>query len=136
MQQTVYFIDTQNKSLETFTQLIQQEQIQVVLDIRQNICQNSNPILYPDILEKYLFHIQIGFRKLSQELSSNQSEVRKSIRYQEALYYLECGLSFDYKIAILTNDLRIQCKIVKNDLVRRGYKVVEVLDKIPENKPV
>lgn len=123
MQQKVYIIDNQNKSIEDFIELLQQNKIQVLVDIRKNPNSSFRPIFNQDVLEKYFSHLKIGYKFLGKELSTNTIEIRKTVNYQNGLYYIECGLEFNYKVALFSDGLN---KILISDLERKGFEIVKL----------
>ena len=132
MQNKIYFIDYRKQDIETLTKTLKVNQIQVLVDIRQNPYSITRPIFNKDVLEKYFKYVDIGYKFLGKELGANSftdyDKHRKALTYQNGIYYLECGLEFNYKIALMFDDSSNHNNL-EVDLKRKGYEV-ELLEKV------
>lgn len=126
MQNKIYFIDYRNQNIESVTEILKSNHIQVLVDIRQNPYSVIRPFFNKDVLEKYFKYVDVGYKFLGKELGANSftdyDRNRKTLTYQNGIYYLECGLEFDYKIALLFDDNNNQSNL-GTDLKRKGYEV-------------
>ncbi len=132
MQNKIYFIDYRKQDIESLTKKLKFNQIQILVDIRQNPYSISRPIFNKDVLEKYFKYVDVGYKFLGKELGANSftdfDKHRKALTYQNGIYYLECGLEFNYKIALMYDDTNNQINL-EIDFKRKGYET-ELLERV------
>ncbi len=140
----IFTIGIGNQPIQDFIQNLQNYNIQAVIDIRSKPYSRYRPDYNRPTLQKHLLANKIGYKfqgdKLggipsNPELYTNElpdyEKIRKTIHYQQGLDYLEKGLEFDCRMALLCacSDYT-KChryNLVGWDLERLGYEVIHIL---------
>ena len=141
---TIHTIGIGNQSIQNFISNLQINQIQAVIDIRSKPYSRYLPDFNKVKLEQHLVTNKIGYRFLGQELGGipkdpkiltnelpDYEKIRKTILYQQGLDYLEKGLEFNCRMALLcacsdyTKCHRLN--LVGVDLEHLGYELIHIL---------
>ena len=140
----IYTIGIGNQPIQVFIKNLKKYNIQAVIDIRSKPYSRYRPDYNRQALQNHLSANKIGYKfqgdKLggipnNPELLTNNlpdyEKIRKTILYQQGLGYLEKGLEFNCRMALLCacSDYT-KChrhNLVGVDLERLGYKVVHIL---------
>ncbi len=140
----IFTIGIGNQPIQDFIQNLKKYNIQAVIDIRSKPDSRYRPDYNRQTLQKHLLTNKIGYKfqgdKLggipsNPELYTNElpdyEKIRKTIPYQQGLDYLEKGLEFDCRMALLCacSDYT-KChryNLVGKDLERKGYEVMHIL---------
>lgn len=130
MQKLFYTIDCSQRKIEDFISLLHSRQVNLIIDVRSNPMENSISSFNQNVLEQYLINEKISYKFMGREFGhlTKNKESRTTIKYLNSLNYLEAGLEFNYRIALMSADLDIlsPIKILKEDLQQRGYKVMNL----------
>jgi len=139
----IYTIGIGNQPIDDFIHNLQKHNIQAVIDIRSKPYSRYRPNYNRQTLEKHLLANKIGYKFQGDTLGGIPSnpelyindlpdyeKIRKTIPYQQGLDYLEKGLEFDCRMALLCacSDYA-KChryNLVGRDLERLGYEVIHI----------
>lgn len=139
----IYSIGYGNRSISDFIQILKDNQIQVVVDVRSMPYSRYRPAFNSKALAQNLTDVGIGYMFKGNELGGKPKDValqsndlpdydkiRKTISYQQGLYYLECGIELGFRIAVLCACLdHTDChrnKLIGVDMARKGYEVYHI----------
>lgn len=139
-----------NLSLKNFIENLQKNDIQVLVDVRTNPFSRFRPEFNKRAFEitlaefgiKYIHQPNLGGKPKNQEYYTNgkldYDKLRRSIPYLQGIEYLEAGLSFGYKIAIMCSELDYhdchRYHLIGEDMVKRGWEVLHI-NKFGELEP-
>lgn len=128
METVFYTIDCSEKRIEDFIALLHNRQINLIIDVRPNPIENSISGFNQNVLEQYLINENISYKFMGKEFGhiSKNKESRMTINYLNSLSYLEAGLEFNYRIALMSDDFLNPIKILGEDLKQRGYEVLNL----------
>ncbi|MFC4687846.1 hypothetical protein ACFO4P_12955 [Epilithonimonas pallida] len=129
MQKLFYTIDCSKRKIEDFISLLHSRQVNLLIDVRPNPMENSISSYNCNVLEQYLINEKISYKFMGRELGylTKMKESRMTINYLNSISYLEAGLEFNYRIALMSADSDIQITIIEADLRKRGYEVMKLL---------
>jgi uncharacterized protein (DUF488 family) len=131
-----------NLSLKNFIENLQKNNIEILVDVRSNAFSRFRPefnkrafeIILSEFGIKYIHQPNLGGKPKNEEFYTNgkldYDKLRKSIPYLQGIDYLEAGLSFGYRMAIMCSEL--DCKnchrfhLIGNDMHHRGYEVLHI----------
>lgn len=136
----IYTIGYGNRSISDFIQILKDNQIQVVVDVRSmpysrfRTAFNSKALAQSltDVGIDYMFKgKELGGRPKDSNLQTNNLPDYEKIRitefYQQGLCDLECGIELGYRIVILCACLNhTDChrnKLIGVDLALKGYEI-------------
>ncbi|WP_300673486.1 DUF488 domain-containing protein [Soonwooa sp.] len=145
----LYTLGYGNLSLKNFIENLQKNEIQVLIDIRTNpksrwMPEYNRASLSASLQEtgiKYGFQgDSLGGKPKDTNLYTNGKldylKIRKTLKYQQGLEYLEKGIELGLRIAILCaeQDFRVchRYTLIGEDLHQRGY---EILHLDPKGEP-
>jgi len=142
MQTTIYSIGYGNRRMSEFIKLLENNEIQLVVDVRTNPYSRWKPefnakafqITLSEVGIQYIHKSELGGKPKGEELYTNGNldydKLRKSLSYLQGLEYLEKGLEFNYKIGIMCSELNPhEChrhSLIGEDLCRRGWEVIHI----------
>lgn len=139
-----------NLSLKNFIENLQKNEIQLVVDVRTNPFSRFRPEFNKKTFEitlsefgiRYIHKPELGGKPKKEEFYQNgkldYDKLRKSIPYLQGIEYLERGIEFGCRMAIMCSEL--DCKnchryhLIGNDMHRRGWDVLHI-DKQGELQP-
>ncbi len=139
----IYTIGYGNRAISNFIQILKDNQIQVVIDVRSVPYSRYRPAYNTKSLEKHLTDVGIGYMFKGNQLGGmpkdsdlqtndlpDYEKIRKTLSYQQGLSDLECGIEMGYRIAILCACLNhTDChrnKLIGVDMARKGYEVYHI----------
>ncbi|MFK7101054.1 DUF488 domain-containing protein [Flavobacterium oreochromis] len=139
----IYTIGYGNRSISEFIQILKNNQIQVVVDVRSVPYSRYRPAFNSNTLEKHLADFGISYMFKGNELGGlpkdpnlqtdnlpDYEKIRKTLHYQQGLSDLECGSELGYRIALLCACLHHKdChrnKLIGIDLAKRGIVVMHI----------
>ena len=143
MQTKLYTIGYGNRKIEDFIMLLKKYEINLLVDIRSMPYSRFRPSFNKNVLEQYLVNENIDYRFLGKELGGipenkdlyindipDYQKMRQTLNYQNGIRYLESGMEFNYKMAIMCAELDFRkChrhNLVGVDLQKRGYEVLHI----------
>ncbi|MFK7048479.1 hypothetical protein FLACOL_01577 [Flavobacterium columnare] len=139
----IYTIGYGNRSISEFIQILKDNQIQVVVDVRSIPYSRYRPAFNSNALEKHLVDSGISYMFKGNELGGlpkdpnlqtdnlpDYEKIRKTLPYQQGLSDLECGIELGYRIALLCACLHHKdChrnKLIGKDLAEKGITVLHI----------
>lgn len=147
---TIFSVGYGNRTLKKFIEILQKNEIQLLVDVRTNPISRWKPEFNKKAFEitltefgiQYIHKPQLGGKEKNQEFYTNgkldYDKLRKSIPYLQGLEYLERGIEFGCRMAVMCSELDFQdCHrytLIGDDMKRRGWEVLHI-DKQGELQP-
>ena len=136
----IYSIGYGNRSISDFIQILKDNQIQVLVDVRSMPYSRFRTVFNSKALAQSLTDVgidymfkgkELGGRPKNPNLQTNNlpdyEKIRNTEFYQQGISDLECGIELGYRIVILCACLdHTDChrnKLIGVDLARKGYEV-------------
>lgn len=143
MQFSIFTIGYGNRGIEEFIEILKKYEIKVLIDIRSIPYSRFRPSFNTNVLQQYLLNESISYRFMGKELGGKPDDenlyqnknpdydkMRETLNYQKGISYLEAGMEFNYKMAIMCAELDFRnChrnKLVGIDLQKKGYDVLHI----------
>ncbi|MDY3547470.1 DUF488 domain-containing protein [Riemerella anatipestifer] len=147
---TIFSIGYGNLSLKNFIENLQKNDIEILVDVRSNAFSRFRPEFNKRVFEiilsefgiKYIHQPNLGGKPKNEEFYTNgkldYDKLRKSIPYLQGIEYLEAGLSFNYRMAVMCSELDYKdChryNLIGEDMVKRGWQVLHI-NKLGKTEP-
>lgn len=142
MQTKIFSIGYGNRQMNEFIKLLEDNEINLLVDVRTNPYSRWKPefnskafqITLAEYNIQYIHKVNLGGKPKNEEIYTNGNldydKIRKSVAYLQGLEYLERGLEFNYKIAIMCSELNpLEChryNLIGEDLSHRGWEVIHI----------
>ncbi|TLX24043.1 DUF488 domain-containing protein [Chryseobacterium indologenes] len=142
MQTQIFSIGYGNRQMNEFIKLLENNEISLLVDVRTNPYSRWRPefntkafqITLAEFGLQYIHKPELGGKPKDEEFYTNGNldydKLRRSVSYQQGLEYLERGLEFDYRIAIMCSEQNpLEChryNLIGEDLHRRGWEVIHI----------
>lgn len=131
-----------NLSLKEFVENLQKNEIQVLVDVRTNPYSRFRPefnskafqITLSEFGIQYTHKAELGGKPKNDEFYQNgqldYDKLRKSIPYLQGLEYLERGIEFGCRMAIMCSELDFhdchRYKLIGEDMHHRGWEILHI----------
>jgi uncharacterized protein (DUF488 family) len=138
----LYSIGYGNRSMKQFIEILQKNDIQLLVDVRTNPVSRFKPEFNSKAFQvtlseygiQYINKVELGGKPKSEEFYQNgkldYDKLRKSIPYLKGIEYLERGLEFGYRMAVMCSELDFNnChrnNLIGEDMNRRGWEVIHI----------
>lgn len=139
----IFSVGYGNRNLKTFIEILKENEIQVVVDVRTNPISRFRPEYNKRVFEislaengiQYVHRSELGGKPSNQEFYNNNGKLdydklRKSIPYLQGLDYVEAGLSFGCRMVLLCAEQDYhdchRYHLIGVDLAKRGWQVIHI----------